>query len=134
MYIMNAYSKIALAIFSVVFALTVSLVGLATYRSKCSCLKTGREGMEGSRALSSSEYYTLSSLIAQIEKDDPEFEYAFDITAVLQIGSAHAAYAAVLNTDASVGEKISGVKALLEEEPVKEHMHSAFTTPPPDSN
>ena len=137
---MHSLAKLSLAAFSLAFAFALAAACLAAYRSECACSKVGgaalREGMGsgGAGPLSSAEYYTLSSLITQIEKDDPEFAYAFDVSAVLQVGGAHAAYAAVLNAaDASVGDKISGVKALLAEEPVKKYMDLAFTTPPPDT-
>ena len=136
---MNMLVKISLAAFSLALAFAMAAACLAAFRSECACEKAGgaalREGMDASpaAALSSAEYYTLSSLIAQIEKDDPEFAYAFDVSAIMHISSAHATYATVLNTDASVGKKIAEIKVLLDEEPVKQYMALAFTTPPPDS-
>ena len=129
----DVLKKMAIFVVCAIFVGMAAMTSIATYKYDCECSKKSLEGMENTAALSSAEYYILSSLISQIEQDDPDFEYEFDVRAMLHIGSSHAAYATVLNSNKSIGDKITDVKALLAEEPVREYMEKAFTEPPPDT-
>jgi hypothetical protein len=129
----SVLGKIAIFVVCAIFVGMAAMTSIAAYNYDCECSKKSLEGMENNAALSSAEYYILSSLISQIEKDDPDFEYEFDVRAMLHIGGAHASYATVLNSGKSIADKIAGVKTLLEEEPVRQYMEKAFTEPPPDT-
>jgi hypothetical protein len=131
---MSFLEKIAIFSVCAIFVSMAAMTSVATYNYDCACSKKALEGMDNNAAaLSSAEHYILSSLIAQIEKDDPDFEYEFDVKSMLHIGGAHATYASLLNSDKSIADKISGVKALLADEPVNKYMEKAFTDPPPDT-